>query len=183
MPIGSFALVLSLPLVWAGFADAVWRRRGLSRTGVLVALSLILAAHAALGRFPAVNGMLAALPAAVSLAFPPAVRLRQLGFLAGLLLLAALGSLELGSLALMGLDGQVGAVLTLGVLAGVLSVDAPSASALGFLGGFLALMLPAGDFQASADPFQLVWGSGLVGGWAGLLVERGVRVRRREARP
>lgn len=179
MPVGSFALALSLPLVWGGFADHLWERLGVRRDLILVALGVLLVLRVGAGGVVGVRTAMAALPAALALFRPPAGRVRRLGFLLVLCLLALTADVEMASLAFVGLDPTVLAPVTIGVLAGLWAADAVSAFGMGALAGLVAYMLPLGPEAAPADAFQMVWGAALVGGWAGLAVERALTFTRR----
>lgn len=178
MPVGSFALALSLPLVWGGFADPLWKRIGVRREYIVAVLALLLGVRLALGGVDAVTTVMAAMPAALALFRPPTGRLRRVGFLLILCLLGAMGAIEMASLAFMGMDPVIWAPVTIGVLAGLWAADAVSAFGMGALSALVALLLPLGPEAAPADPFQFVWGAALVGGWVGLAVERALSVAR-----
>lgn len=182
MPVGSFALALSLPLVWGGWADGLLARLSVSKSIVLALLGTILGLHALLGHWGLTNSVLTALPAALALAFPARTRMGQFGFLTGLVLLSGLGSLELQALPLSGLDPQVGAAVTIAFLSGCLTKDAISAFALAVLSAVLCLFLPATDPSGGIATFQLVWGAGVAALWWGLVVEFILRAARLEHR-
>lgn len=179
MPVGSFFLTLSLPLVWGGFADDLWRRMGIRRELILLLLGALLFLRLAAGGMPVVATALAALPAALALVRPPAGRMRRLGFLLVLAALAAMGAIEMACLPFVGLDPVIWAPVTLGLLAGVWGAGPVSAFGMGALAGLAAFLLPLGPEAPAADAFQLVWGSALLGGWAGLAVERALRAAKR----
>lgn len=178
MPMGSFLLLVTLPLVWGGFADRPLADAGIGRREATLALTLLLALRWSMGGTALVSAALAGLPVAASLVFPPHLRLRRAGALALPLVLAAATLIDVSSLT-AGPDPSLILPLTIGALSAALTTDGTSAFFLAAEGGLVAGILPGSPVPGVEGTFQVVWSSCLLGGWMGLAVESGLRATKR----